>query len=199
MKKVLLGLFILIGGQAAMAQPVSDNAVIPVSVTLNSILRLTVVTGGNIEFVVNTIDQYTTGIANAPRYTTNFTVASSVNFNVELSTEDASFMGTDNPASGMLLGNVAYTTVKNTASTGADPANWTLQGITALAQPAAVIVNGSGVGVNSAGSTTQNNFDIQWELGTAGAQTASGLGSLLSQSIAPDRYVTNVYLQLIAK
>ncbi|MCB9002091.1 MAG: hypothetical protein H6537_09000 [Bacteroidales bacterium] len=45
----------------AFGQAVNDQAIIPVSVTLNSILRLTVVSGGNIDFVVNTIDQYTSG------------------------------------------------------------------------------------------------------------------------------------------
>lgn len=196
MKKALLGLFLLIGGQAAMAQPISDNAVIPVSVTLNSILRLTVVTGGNIEFVVNTIDQYTNGIANGPRYTTNFTVSSSVDFDVQLSTEDATFMGTDNPANTMPLNNVGYTVVANAAATGADPANWTLAGITGLAQAATNIV--TGVANASAGGPDQNSFDIQWEMGTNGGGGMNAQ-SLLQQSISPDRYVTNVYLQLIGK
>ena len=49
---------------------------------LNSILRLNVTSGGNIEFTINNIDQYTAGIANGTRYDTKFTVASSVDFNV---------------------------------------------------------------------------------------------------------------------
>jgi len=194
MKKVLLGLFILIGGQAAMAQPVSDNAVIPVSVTLNSILRLTVVTGGNIEFVVNTIDQYTNGIANAPRYTTNFTVASSVDFNVNMDVEDASFLGQDNPSNNMALDNVGYAVFPNSAAgAGVDGTNWNLQAITGLVTGSTPIV--TGIAGNAAGNSVQNNFDIRWEL--ARGTQVSGL-SLLQQSIAPDRYVTNVYLQLVA-
>ena len=52
MKKLLLISVGLIMACLTQAQPVSDNATIPIGVTLNSILRLTVVSGGNIEFVV---------------------------------------------------------------------------------------------------------------------------------------------------
>jgi len=179
-----------------MAQPIQDNAVIPVSVTLNSILRLTVVTGGNIEFVVNTIDQYTSGIVTGARYTTNFTVSSSVDFDVEMSTEDATFLGTDNPTSTLPLNNVGYTVVANAAASGADPGNWALSTITGLSQAANKIV--TGVVNASAGSADQNNFDIQWEMGTS-AGGGMNAQSLLQQSISPDRYVTSVYLQLIGK
>jgi hypothetical protein len=59
MRKFLFGFVMLFLSQLGYGQAVNDQAVIPVSITLNSILRLTVVSGGNIDFVVNTIDQYT--------------------------------------------------------------------------------------------------------------------------------------------
>ena len=62
MRKLFYSLALLFLSQVSFGQAVNDQAIIPVSVTLNSILRLTVVSGGNIEFVVNTIDQYTGGI-----------------------------------------------------------------------------------------------------------------------------------------
>ena len=82
MKKVSLFLLGMVMGLALLAQPVVDNAIIPVAVNLNSILRLNVTSGGNIEFTVSTIDQYNNGIATGPRYYTDFTVASSVDFDV---------------------------------------------------------------------------------------------------------------------
>jgi hypothetical protein len=79
-------------------QAVNAQAIIPVSVTLNSILRLTGVSGGNIDFVVNTIEQYTNGINNGggdARYQTNFTVSASQDFNVTVRAEDLTFFGQD--------------------------------------------------------------------------------------------------------
>ena len=109
MKKITLSIIALFfAGQMSFAQAVSEHAIIPVSVTLNSILRLNVVTGGNIEFVVNTIDQYTNGISNSTQYTTNFTVASSTDFDVTLMAEDATLIGSDNSAHTMTLDNIGY-------------------------------------------------------------------------------------------
>ena len=197
MKKITLSIIALFfAGQMSFAQAVSEHAIIPVSVTLNSILRLNVVTGGNIEFVVNTIDQYTNGISNSTQYTTNFTVASSTDFDVTLMAEDATLIGSDNSAHTMTLDNIGYTTVANAAATGADPGNWGLQAITALTNASATIVTGAAG--SSAGDVVQNNFDIQWELGTNGGGGMNA-SSLLTQSIAADRYVTNVFIDLVAK
>ena len=197
MKKITLSIIALFfAGQMSFAQAVSEHAIIPVSVTLNSILRLNVVTGGNIEFVVNTINQYSSGISNSARYTTNFTVASSTDFDVTLMAEDATLIGSDNSAHTMTLDNIGYATVANAAAGGNDPANWSLQAITVLTNAAATIV--TGVANASAGDVVQNNFDIQWELGTSGGGGMNA-SSLLSQSIKADRYVTNVFLDLVAK
>ena len=200
MKKITLSIIALFfAGQMSFAQAVSEHAVIPVSVTLNSILRLNVVTGGNIEFVVNTIDQYTAGIQTSALYTTNFTVASSTDFEVTLEAENASLTGSDDPTNTLTLDNVGYVTVPHAGATGAEGAEWNclpaLGGEGPLTLAAFTIV--FGIANNAAGDVVQNTFDIQWELGTTDG-TMNG-GTLLSQSIPSDRYVTNVFLDLIAK
>ncbi|MFA6402358.1 MAG: hypothetical protein WCX31_12155 [Salinivirgaceae bacterium] len=178
------------------AQPVADNAVIPVSVNLNSILRLNVTSGGNIEFTFTNIDQYTNGLANTDRYDTHFTVASSVDFDVDLSTEDATFIGADNPANTMALNFVAYEVTSN--GSGVDGTNWNFIGAAATPEdltqtPASPIVES--VATLGAGDVTQNAFIINWECGT----TATTGGSLLAASLPADRYTTNVYLVLSAQ
>ncbi len=191
MKKLSVLFIGLLLGMATIAQPVVDNAIIPVAVNLNSILRLNVTSGGNIEWTVNTIDQYQNGIATGPRYQTDFTVASSVDFNIELYAEDADLLGTDDVSNTMPLDNIGYTVV---APGGGDGTNWNLPATTAAISNSAVAVVTS-IANNGAGDITQNAFQIQWEMGTSG--TGMNAQSLLQQSIAPDRYSTNVFLVLV--
>ncbi len=113
------------------SQPVSDSGVIPVGVTLNSILRLNITSGGNLEYVVNTIDQYTNGIAQNARYDTHFTVASSVDFDVTLTADAATFIGVDDAAHTIPLDNLGYLVVADAGATGSNGVNWDL--------PAAVV------------------------------------------------------------
>lgn len=194
MKKISLLLLSISFAFVSYAQPVSDNAVIPVSVNLNSILRLNVTSGGNIEFTFTNIDQYTNGLENTDRYDTHFTVASSVDFDVVLSTEDATFIGADNPANTMDLDFVGYDIESN--GSGAETTNWTFPaGLVTLQQnPALPIV--SSVANNGAGDVNQNSFIINWECGTPA--THGGV-SILASSIPADRYTTNVYLVLSAQ
>ncbi|ALO14290.1 hypothetical protein L21SP5_00618 [Salinivirga cyanobacteriivorans] len=192
MKKLSLLFVGLLLGMATIAQPVVDNAIIPVAVNLNSILRLNVTSGGNIEWTVNTIDQYQNGIATGPRYQTDFTVASSVDFDINLYAEDATLLGTDDVNNTMSLDNIGYDVVSTGG--GADGTNWNLPGTVAALTNAAVPVVTS-IGGFGAGDITQNAFQIQWEMGTSG--TGMNGSSLLQQSIAPDRYTTNVFLVLV--
>lgn len=179
---------------SAFAQPVSDSGVIPVGVTLNSILRLNITSGGNLEYVVNTIDQYTNGIAQNARYDTHFTVASSVDFDVTLGADAATFIGVDNATHTIPLDNLGYEVISE--GTGADPTNWhlpTAAAVSALTQAPTTVVLGDVAGAG-AGDILQNAFVIQWRLGTIeGGMNAS---TLLSQSITSDRYVVNAILQL---
>jgi hypothetical protein len=196
MRKLLFTLALAVLSQVSFGQAVNDQAIIPVSVTLNSILRLTVVSGGNIDFVVNTIDQYTNGINNGgsdARWQTNFTVSSSQDFDVTLAAEDATLMGQDDPGHTMPLDNIGFDL---TATGGVVGTNWTLP---LLVLP---LTNGqqfivTGAAGASAGDATQNDFTIQWRLGT-GEGGMNGL-SLLEQSLSPDRYITNVFLELVPK
>jgi len=195
MRKLLFTLVLAVLSQVSFGQAVNDQAIIPVSVTLNSILRLTVVSGGNIDFVVNTIDQYTNGINSGgadARWQTNFTVSSSQDFDVTLAAEDATLMGQDDPANTMPLDNIGF----DLTGSGGGPANWALPlAVLALTQPSQNIV--TGVAGFSAGDATQNNFTIQWRLGTG--EGAMNGATLLAQSLTPDRYITNVFLELVPK
>ena len=84
MKKVLLSfLTLFLAGQVAFAQPVSDNAVIPMGISLSSILRLNVVSGGNMEFVFNTFRDYDYGFQ-GDQYRTQLTVASSTDWSLDV-------------------------------------------------------------------------------------------------------------------
>ena len=197
MRKLLFTLVLAVLSQVSFGQAVNDQAIIPVSVTLNSILRLTVVSGGNIDFVVNTIDQYTTGINSGgadARWQTNFTVSSSQDFDVTLAAEDATLMGQDDPANTMPLDNIGFDLTET--GSGDDPTNWTLPvDVLPLDQAAQLIV--TGVANLSAGDATKNNFTIRWRLGTSEG-TMNG-ATLLAQSLTPDRYITNVFLELVPK
>ncbi|MDX9853560.1 MAG: hypothetical protein RBS81_07265 [Tenuifilaceae bacterium] len=195
MKKMIIGVAMLLFANVGFGQ-VSDNAVIPVSVTLNSILRLTVESGGNIQFVVNTIEDYTTGIANSTRYITNFNVASSRNFNVLIYSESDKLYGMNyfddginpvTPSRGMDLDNIGFSvTAGAAASVGTNNAS----SVIALSTSTTPVL-----GTVSAGSSTANQFSILWQLGTQ----AGGMknASLLSQSITADTYVTNVFINVV--
>lgn len=224
MKKTILALCSgIIISVTAIAQPVSDRAVIPVAVTLNQILRLHVTDGGNIEFVFNTITQYKAGIANSAFYNTNVVIASSTGWQLDFGAEDAALMPTDNPTNGaqlpaaivgIPLDNIGFGITSN----GANVIASTLITATDLMNDADVAANGlgqygveptqnpmmvSGVvfALGNGGDVTDNDFTINWQCGIVGATGgAPGLAtngtSLLSQNIQPDRYVTNVLIDI---
>jgi len=202
MKKLLLIPMGLLMACLTQAQPVSDNATIPIGVTLNSILRLTVVSGGNIEFIVSTMKDYTDGINSGganTRYWTKFNVASSVDYTVSMYSEEAALNTTDLAivgASTILLDNVGYTLGDGAGGALADGAPWVYTGegsaeaLTAAALPALI--------TGPAGDALANNFTIKWRLGTqeAGGAIPMNVSSLLDQSIGAGRYSTNVVLIL---
>lgn len=198
MKKISTFLFaVLLSAGMAFSQPVSDMGVIPIGVTLNSILRLNIVSGGNIEFVVSSIDQYTNGILNSTLYDTRFTVSSSVDFDVDMYAENASLLGTDDPAHTMPLNNIGYQVTIN--GTGAIPANYAIPSnaaVTALLSVAGTDII-TGAANAAAGDAVKNDFTINWELATGAA--ALNAQSLLEQSLTADRYATNVFLILVGK
>lgn len=207
LKSVLIGGSMLLGG-SAFAQPIHDVAVIPVAITINTTMRLNVVSGGNVEFVVNTINNYEAGIVNPTLggndriHDTRFTVASSRDFDVLMFAEDACFVGTDVASAGTLntiaLGNVGYRLHTN----GLHVHNTEISLISEATETVVPLTNVTTTQIvshvsSSAGGTNDNDFTINWELATQQLTTVTGLGSLLSQSIPQDRYITNVYLVVV--
>mgnify|MGYP003293521663 CR=1 FL=1 len=186
MKKIFLSVCALGLALGTYAQAVVDNAVIPVSVNINSIMRMNVVSGGNIEFAFNTIDQYTNGISNSTRYDTKFTVASSVSFKVTMSTEDDNLIGADNASNTMDLGLVGFMVESTGTGTPATIQDEWL-GLGDAGTTGLDIVTSGG------GDIAANAFTIHWSCGDD-AEGASG--SVLSANLAPDRYSTNIFLVL---
>jgi len=199
MKKLLLISMAIISVSFAKAQPVSDIAIIPIGVNLNSILRLQVISGGNIEFAVNTIAQYTGGVPWTAGTMTTFTVSSTTNFAVNLYAEGANLIGTD------LGGSLPVTNIGHTveyAGIGGVVADLGLAApvVKTLASgkgaTSVIITPTGGVGVRIGGDGLKNKFTIKWELATPAVVTAGGPGTLLSQNPKPDRYVINSFLDL---
>jgi len=187
MRKLFLVAILALMGQVSFAQVIQDNAVIPVSVTLNSILRLNVTSGGNIQFVFNTMAQYNGGIAATEQTTTVFNVASSRGYHVTLGAEDADLIGVEGDGTQtMALGVVEFEVPAARASTTGS-GSLTLIGagnhpLVDQASAATIITNSGATG------DSPDECAIRWSAGQ-GTEKATGY--------APDVYVTNVYLTLI--
>ena len=220
MKKIFLPIFVFGIIYSGISQAVSDRNTIPVAVNLNRVLRMSVNTGGNIEFTFNTIDDYKNGLSgdantsaaanpgggagavagSESMYITTFTVAASTKWTLQYGAEEATFIGVDNPASTLALNNVGF----NLASTGTHAFGTELvsaptTGGTVIADldvyPTALIADGANAAAN-AGDATDNAFTMTWRVGTAeGDMNAI---KLIEQSATPDRYVTNVLFNLVA-
>ncbi|TVQ18541.1 MAG: hypothetical protein EA361_01325 [Bacteroidetes bacterium] len=187
------GLFLM--ANVASSQGIDDRAVIPVAVTLNSILRLNVVSGGNIEFNFNTLADYTNGIDNSEAYDTQFNVASSVDWEVVMYSEEEDLVGTDmaDGSSVMPLDNIGYRISHTGSGVTAD-----LYVIPSLSSTAALSNNEVAIienGGTNAGDVGQNAFTIHWRCGTAGDGDMNPQ-SILEQNLSADRYATNVFLTL---
>jgi hypothetical protein len=229
MKKLSLFAIMLFCGLTAFSQAVKDRNVIPVAVNLNQVLRMTITNGGNIEFVFNTIDDYKNGLsaqavsaaanpaASASMYKTDFTVASSSRWALSYGTEEATFLGTDHPATTFAIDNVGFT-ITNTGlntfegtglaqgttagaslfSTSTDNANT----VAALEVYPVVLIEDNGTTNANAGDAADNKFTLNWRCGTAEAGTVVPMNAVKlidqSPSPVPDRYVVNVLFELAA-
>ncbi len=184
MKKVLLGLLsVIFAGQVSFAQPVSDIAVIPMGITINSIMRLNVTSGGNIEFVFNRISDVTTGILYAAGYETNFTVASSVNWGVNMSVDAANFVNESGDI--MTLAVIDYTV------TTAAPNTTAVGAVIGLIQTPPDILTWAGIiGADNIGPASTNTCRIQWQCGEVVAGTTVA-------GYPAGRYTANIILALI--
>lgn len=201
-------------------QAVRDRNVIPLAVNLNQVLRMSITDGGNIEFTFNSIEDYrsglsgdagTSGSANPatsdPMYVSNFIIASSTRWELSYGSEQATFIGTDNPANTLTLDNVGFTLVSNgihtfgTELTSAPTVDGTE--VSALEQFPVVLITDNADPLSSAGDVLDNDFTIIWRAGTAEVGAAPATMNpvvLLEQnpSPTPDRYVTSVLFELAA-
>lgn len=213
MKKLLLPIFVFGIISSGIGQAVSDRNTVPVAVNLNRVLRMSVNTGGNIEFTFNTIDDYKNGLSgdaatstsanpatSNPMYLTTFTVAASTKWTLQYGAEEGTFIGVDNPASTLALNNVGFNlATTGTHAFGTELVSAPTTGGTVIADldvyPTALIADGANAAAN-AGDATDNAFTMTWRVGTAeGDMNAI---KLIEQSVTPDRYVTNVLFNLVA-
>lgn len=172
-------LALVISAGSAFAQPVKDKAVIPIGVTLNSVLRLNIESGGNIEFVFNTLDHYVNGINDAyasTLYRTVFSVASSSHFDVDMAAE-SDFIGGDGSSS-IPINQLEYQI--NDAFAGTTSETTMSSGVLVEVVDGATTLN--------AGTSTQNQFTIDWQVGCT--------TQLLGTSLPSDRYVTNILIEI---
>ncbi|MDD3321045.1 MAG: hypothetical protein PHS59_06330 [Paludibacter sp.] len=215
MKKINLVAALLFVGLTVFAQAVKDRNVIPVAVSLNQVLRMTITNGGNIEFVFNTIDDYKNGISSEAAsasanpstafgmYKTDFTVSSSTRWALSYGTEEASFLGTDNAATTFDINNVGFTITNLGLNTfeGAGLA----QGITPEASlysvstdnatqvaalevyPVTLIEDNNTINAN-AGDNADNSFTLNWRCGTAEQGTIVPMNAIkiIDQNPSPE-------------
>ncbi len=229
MKRNLVILSLVMFSTGIFAQAVKDRQVIPVAVNLNQVLRMTITNGGNIEFVFNSIDDYRNGLsadvatsssANDALaegfYQTDFTIASSTRWNITYGSEEATFIGTDNPGNTLTLDNVGFDLINNGTHTfegAGQPQGTTASGtslysaptdnandVTALqAYPVVLLEDNNDATVSNAGDAVENSFSLLWRCGTTETgNVPMATESLLNQqpSPNPDRYVTNVLFEL---
>jgi len=205
MKKVLLGfLAIIMLGTTAHAQPISDNAVIPMAITVNSILRLNVVRGGNIEFVFNNYQDFLSGLIGST-YSTDVTVTSSGNWDLSILASTTEFFDQSAaPGSGIALNYVSFgltSTGTNTIGVAGSDTGWYPDGVGPVALGGVsdlsnVAANGRVLQADAGnqGAAGDNAFTINWECGTA----ATGGGLISTAGVTSGRYTTNVLLSLIS-
>lgn len=192
----------LLLGNVLTAQPVADRAVVPVAVTLNQILRLNIVDGGNVEFVFNNVADYKAGLVSGTQYQTDFNIASSTPWALLIYAEDASFTGNDDPANSMSIGYVGFSIVNNGGAHLLD--GNTISVVDNADSQAKILTNAASTLVgcavttgtsNCAGDVADNSMRILWQAGT-GADDMIGT-SFIDAGIDPDRYTNNVFLDLI--
>jgi hypothetical protein len=196
MRKVNFVAIMLFCGIAAFSQAVKDRNVIPVAVSLNQVLRMTITNGGNVEFVFNTIDDYKKGLsseiasvaqnplASQAMYKTDFTVSSSTRWSLTYGAEEATFLGTDNPSTTFKLDNVGFKITNNGLNTfeGAGKAKGATAGAALFSTPTdngnevaalqtypVILIDDNATTTANAGDSKDNSFTLNWRCGTAEA------------------------------
>ena len=221
MRKISFVAVMLLCGLTTFAQAVKDRNVIPVAVSLNQVLRMTVTNGGNIEFVFNTISDYKNGIsalrgvAGDDMYKTDFTVSSSTRWKLTYGAEQATFLGTDDPSRLLALDNVGFTITNNgihTFETPGSPKNTTVgtslfsaptnnaSEVAALQAYPVILIEDNDDDAANAGDIADNSFTLNWRCGTVEVAPTTPMNAVAiidqTPSPAPDRYVVNVLFDL---
>lgn len=198
---IVLGCVLL--GLSAFSQPISDRSVVPVAVTLNQILRMNIIDGGNIEFSFNNIADYEDGISNSAFYDTRFNVAASMPWRINVYAESSSLVGTDDPTLTMSLNHVAFTVSANgvhafgTELVDVSTYNNASSALSATATTTIIGSTSSTGGANlNTGDIDDNSFTIHWEVGTGNGAAGVNQTSLIDMGYLADRYVTNVFFEL---
>jgi hypothetical protein len=194
MKKFILlflGLFLMANISSAQ---VDDRAVIPVAVTLNSILRLNVVSGGNIEFNFNTLNDYTDGIQTSTAHQTVITVASSVNWDLDMYPEDGALIGTDlaDGTDALDIENIGFQLMYSGIGGVADDYTF-ISTIQSVKPGVTTIISKGATATTIAGDIARNRFTFHWRCATGEGDI---LGSILAQNVKAGRYATNIFLIL---
>jgi len=170
MKRLFLILTMLVGLNGfGFAQAILDNAVIPVSVTLQSILRLNVVSGGNIEFSVNALADYVAGINVAgttnTRFQTKFNVSSSTSFKVNMVTEVLNLVSVDGSGSADFdITNIQYVITNPGGGLSVLNAAAGAWSVVPAAASKTIIDKPVLVTATNAGTAAINDFLINWAL-----------------------------------
>ena len=189
MKKVLLGLIsIIMAGQISFAQPVSDMAVIPMGITIQSVMRLSITKGGNMEFVFKSAADLSAGIPATfgPAYETKGKITTTQNWDLELTTDEGAFTGD-------VTGSIPLTVVEFAVSTGSATTTVIANGpilTTANVTPIELLYWDNTGGTNRGSGI---DFGIQWACGSQ--ESATGTGIPANQNTG--RYAVNVVLSLI--
>jgi len=175
MKKLYSCLVALVlSASMSFAQPINDQVVIPIGVTINSITRMSVVSGGNIEFVFSSLADYTNGITG---YSTVIQLASSEVVTVRL-LADGPFTGdaTSNP--------LIADAVEFQCNTVSALSNITADLGVATYVPVPTVAPAIDVAATAAGLVANGTFTIDWQCGV----TVPVAGE------AADRYAANIII-----
>jgi len=195
MRKLFYAMALVLLSIVTYGQAVNESAIIPVSVTMNSVSRLNVESGGNIKFVFTSIDDYNTGFTGATSslYQTTVSVSSSRDYDINMYAEGATFVPTDNGANSLAIGQLEYT-LDWTGDAANEPTtyNGAIGGgaFVEMTNTNPTLIIDGGI----AGNGTDNRFVIWWRIGTS----LNTLGTFLDQgNIAADHYTTNIFIELV--
>jgi len=157
----------------SIAQPINDQVVIPMGITINSITRMSVVSGGNIEFVFSSLADYTSGITG---YASVIQLASSEQITVKLKA-DGVFLG-DATSAILALDKVEFQV--NTV-TGAN-----ITPVPAVAAYVPLTAVDQNIATTAAALVANGTFQIDWQCGVNPLASVAGT--------AADRYAANIII-----